>query len=269
MYALVIGKRRQGKSTLSMSLALAKSDTVIVYDPNTQFREWGDPMSVDQIENALLAPEPYQDTPNEETREVVVKNVYKNVYIFRPTNPPYDSPEDGFSELAEMLWYWEDFTLIVDEASTVQSQHNMNSKLERMIRQGPANVHVVQASHRVVDFHRFSRAMGTDFFFFRTPERKDVARISEEYDRRMERILPYLGVYELAHHWQASGGIESTSVWRCPKDWFVELGHREKEVLTGDESPQEQETQQRLIEMPGLVPADEDPALDDIRKGKL
>lgn len=239
-----------------MSLAMSKADTIVVYDPNAQFREWREPLTVEQINHKM------QFEPKESEGPI------KNIMIFRPTNPPYETPEDGFNDLAEMLWYWRDYAFIVDEASTVQTHAALNEKLERMLRQGPQDVHVIQATHRLVDLHRFSRAMSTDFFVFRTSEKKDIARLAEEFDARLPRILPNLSAYEVVHHWQGVGGVESTSVWRCPKDWFVQLGHGEKEQLAGA-TPEESEPKQKdLIEIPGLTREDEDLALLDIKRKK-
>jgi len=227
MNALIVGKRRMGKSTLALALGRMHSNIIIVYDPNTQYRDFGPARSIAEIDAAMAH---FSDEANELPPEPVVM-------VFRPRT---ESIDEDFSALAEMLWKWDGFSFVVDEAPTLQTPHNINDRLARLLRQGPAGVSVFQTCHRVVDVNRLARALCTDYFFFRSTQQKDVGNMAAEFDDRLARILPSLRAFELVHHWQGVGGVDEISIWRNPKPWFVELGHGEHEYTreAGDDEPE-------------------------------
>ena len=49
MTALVLGRRRQGKSTLALALAASQHPTTVVFDPNAQFQRFPYTSDVDRI----------------------------------------------------------------------------------------------------------------------------------------------------------------------------------------------------------------------------
>lgn len=216
MHALLVGKRRMGKSTLALKLAFLHSNIVIVYDPNTQFREFGPAQSVYQINAQMAFLESDEAEPLAEPL----------VMVFRPRTGMF---EEDFEALSDMLWQWNGFSLIVDESPTLQTPHAINARLDRWIRNGPAGVSIYQTCHRVNDLNRLSRSLCSDYFFFRSNQKKDVAQMAAEFDDRLERLLPSLGAWEVIHYWLAKGGQGEISIWRDPKVWFVELGHGETE----------------------------------------
>jgi hypothetical protein len=208
VYGLILGKRYQGKSTLALSIACSLSSTVVIWDPNSQFLEV--PLvSIESLEGR------FDEVAGGELGRLTV----------RVTRDDY---EEAFQELADQLWNWEDYCLIVDEAATVQKPSWIHPGLKRAITRGPASVSVIQTAHRMSDFHRMSQAQATDVFFFRSTQARDVERIADEFDPRLEAVLPQLGRYEVAHYWlDPVGGIEHLAVWRKPRDWFIEIGRRD------------------------------------------
>jgi len=227
-----------GKSTLALALSRLHSNIIIVYDPNSQYREFGDPKTIPQIEATM---EWFSDPENPEPPEPVI-------LVFRPRVGFF---EDDFGALADMLWKYDGYSLVVDEAPTLQTPHNINSQLARIIRQGPAGVSIFQTCHRVPDANRLSRALCTDYFFFRSTQSKDVANMAAEFDDRLIRILPTLEAYQVVHHWQGKGGKDELAIWRDSKPWFIELGHGETEYRHEDAEPDGGGAAQgTLIELP-------------------
>lgn len=230
MNALIVGKRRMGKSTLALALARLHSNLTIVYDPNTQFREFGAPRSIAEIEATVkFFSEGPDDQPPPEQPVILV---------YRPRVGLF---HEDFTALANMLWQWDGYSFVVDEAPTLQTPHAINDELGRLVRQGPAGVSIFQTCHRVPDVNRLSRALCTDYFFFRSTQQKDVGNMADEFDDRLERILPSLKPYEVVHHWQGKGGTDEISIWRDSRPWFIELGHGETESQFGGQSADEAE----------------------------
>lgn len=248
MNALIVGKRRMGKSTLALALARLHSNIIIVYDPNSQYREFGDPKSVPQIQATL---DWFSDPENPEPTEPII-------LVFRPR---VDHFEEDFGALADMLWKYDGYSIVADEAPTLQTPHAINSQLARIVRQGPAGVSIFQTCHRVPDVNRLSRALCTDYFFFRSTQSKDVQNMAAEFDDRLVRILPALKAYEVVHIWQAKGGASELAIWRDSKPWFVELGHGETEYTHEGEADDGGggAAQGALIELPDdTTPVDND-----------
>jgi hypothetical protein len=242
MNALVIGVRRQGKSTLSLAVAQSQSKTTIIFDPNEQYRNFP---AVDVVQvDALLR----------ETEEGKRRHIIRVV-------PELDIPE-CFDSLADVLWGWEDLTFIIDEASTVQSSNTVHPKLERILRRAHASFHTIQTSHRITDFHRLSRAVSiSDVFAFRTVQSGDIKRMGEEIDGRLIAILPTLGLYEVAHWWLRPGGDFALSVWRDPEEWYIDIGRDEKDRKNLDAEGKPEESQQVMFQPAGDTKPEDDPAL--------
>jgi len=250
--ALVLGIRRQGKSTLSLRLAQARASTTVIFDPNEQFRNFP-AVDVNDVEEALQATVPEK---GHRDRPAVVRVV------------PELEPESCFDTLSETLWTgrWDDMTLIVDEANTVQTANQINGNLERILRRAPAAFHTIQTSHRIVDFHRISRSVSiTDVFAFRSVQVGDIKRMGEEIDDRMVGVLPTLGKYEVAHWWIDQGGYRALSVWRRPEEWYVDIGRPDGVV----EEPKLDEKGQALLYRPeGDTKSEDDPVLRGLKRGK-
>lgn len=255
MNALIVGKRRMGKSTLALALSRLHANIIIVYDPNTQFREFGEARTIPQIQATL---EWFSDPENPEPEQPVI-------LVFRPRVDHFD---EDFTALADMLWRFDGYTILVDEASTLQTPHQINPSLARIVRQGPAGVSIIQTCHRVPDINRLGRALCTDYFFFRSTQSKDVANMAAEFDDRLDHILPMLKAYEVVHHWAGSGGVDELSIWRDSKPWFIELGHGEHEYTRETEADEDPEPQGSFIQMPDTTtPVEKDKVYTSLKAG--
>lgn len=216
-HAVIWGRRRQGKSTLALALALASGrKPVVIFDPCEQFRNFasGGPGDLALIENALVRGEP----------EIVRYRVMGD-------------PESEFSHLMELLdggnWAWGDYSLIVDESSQLQRAQGFHPAIARLIRQAPDDVLVVQTLHRPSETHPTVRALCTDYFFFQTFLQRDLEVIAGNYGPEVARAVSRLAPYEVLHFWLGDTGAPKWKVWNDPKLWFVDLRSRdESEVLS-------------------------------------
>jgi hypothetical protein len=233
-----------------------KSDTVVVWDPNGHFRDFPQ-FSLQGIADYF-----------QQSAEIAEADGYeiitKTVMVFHP-GVGEDGREADFEALVDILWPYDDYTLIVDEAASVQRLNWLHPKLELLTRSSAMNVGVIQTSHRITDFHPLCRNLYTDMFLFRTTQTRDLKRIGEEIDDELPAILPTLPQYNLVHYWLVSGGEERISIWDHPEWWFVEIGRGEKEDETVAQEPK---GQQALMRPPGLTPQDEDPIAKQIGTSK-
>lgn len=207
MHALIVGKRYQGKSTLALSVAMSNRGTVIVWDPNAQYRDLPH-VRIDAIPGVI---EKYGDIAIRVTR---------------------DDYQEAFHELGECLWDFRDYCLLIDEASTLQTPQSIDPMLKRYVTRAPASVAIIQTAHRISDFNQASQAQATDLFFFRTTAARDLDRIEDEYGPGVRDSLPRLGPYELMHYWRDSkGGMEYASRWSAGEIWFIEIGREDGQIL--------------------------------------
>lgn len=210
MNALILGRRRQGKSTLALSLGLAHNASVVIFDPNAQFRAFPYTSQTGRIVEALESeiPEP--------------------VVVFRPRP---GAIEDDFEALAQTLWpanqtdpLWENYAFLVDECSAIQSPQWLHPSLERLLRLTPTDITLIQTTHRLVDTHRLTRALATDVFLFHSTSGKDLAIIEQEFESvELAKIVSNLKVYQCAHYTIAEGGERKFWIWEDPRDWFLEI----------------------------------------------
>lgn len=202
MLAVVIGRRRQGKSTLALSLATSNQRTVIVFDPNNQY-------------GALPVIESLPDWMAESTPQSIGRIV--------PIDPLAD-----WEALAEELdgggWKWGEYTLILDECSMLMGTNKVNPALERYARTSPKDVDVILTTHRTVDVHTLFRALSTDWFIFQQHLDRDLEVIADNFGADVAEASKTLAEYHLIHFWLATGGAPEWRVWDRPEDWYIDIG---------------------------------------------
>ena len=207
MLAVIIGRRRQGKSTLALSLAIAQRRTVIIFDPNDQYG------AVPAIQPAELDGWMTAAGPDDVARIVPV--------------PPV---EDAWVEIIQTLdggtWRWADYTLIVDECSMLMTPSYLDAALERFARTSPADIDIVMTTHRPRDVHSLVRALATDLYVFQTTLARDLDVLRDNYGPELAEAVQRLSQYHVVHYWLGAGGRPQHSIWDRPNEWFVDIGRR-------------------------------------------
>jgi len=205
MNTLIFGRRRQGKSTLSLTVAVHQYPRVIVFDPNCQFRRF--PVTSDPEDIQLWA-------------EENIDNGELSIVVFRPNT---DTLYDDFEALVNALWDYEQFSFIIDEASVLQSPSWIHPSLDKLIRQG-RDIAIIQSTHRCVDTNRIVRGLITDGWFFQTEGQPDLTMIAADYMPALSEQLRGLGKHETAHYWiTEDGGLHRFNIWTNPDDWYVKI----------------------------------------------
>lgn len=207
MNALIFGRRRQGKSTLSLVLAAATgAQTILILDPNDQYGH------VPVLHLADLA-----------------------VWLRRGGRLARIMPEQPVADFAAVLavldagrWAWADWALVVDESSYLQRPQAIDPEFERLMRQSPADIHLVQNTHRVVDTHNLVRALATDVFIFATHLQRDLDYLALNFGPGLADRAATLAPYQVIHWWVAPGGAPAWQVWNEPQAWYYNIGRDSK-----------------------------------------
>ncbi len=199
-HAVLWGRRRQGKSTLALTLAIiSKKRPILIFDPCDQFKFF--PVLVN-LEVAM-----------------------QTTGIFRI--PTTGNPESDFTDLMTELdggsWEWSDYALIVDETSQLQRPQSAHPSILRLIRQGPDDIFVAETLHRPSETHSTVRALSTDYFIFQTSLRRDLDVIEDNYDKDVADAVKKLGEYQCVHVWIDRGGVLRWSIWANSMLWYIPL----------------------------------------------
>ena len=198
MNALIYGRRRQGKSTLSLALALSTDKQVAIFDPNAQFHVGAIVTTADELNRSLDEGE--------------------HVVVFRPRPDEIDA---DFTIFGSTVWQWNPLAVIIDETSSVQSANRIHPELERLLRQAPDGVDLIQSTHRLVDTQRLTRSLATDMFFFQSTLRADLAVVEAEVSAKVAERIRSLPVYQCLHYWIDVGGVSRYSIWSESEVWYV------------------------------------------------
>lgn len=215
MNILILGRRRQGKSTLSLALALSRSETVVILDPNRQYPDF------ERVADSAALDDRLEDS----------------AHYLRVGDPPLvicvDAPDidAAMSDIGPLLrdkWN-EDVALVIDEANSLQRPHSIHPELDLIMRRCKASFTLVQNTHRLVDLHRRTRHLVDSAYFFscRVPGDLEVLRSEFEVEELAE-VLPHLP----AHHcvrWWIVGGEVRWEILNQPEIWFIDL-HNSNEL---------------------------------------
>ena len=205
---LVVGRRLQGKSTLSLVLARTEHPSIVIWDPNCQYRRIPSFERLQDVQRELETPQ--------------------TLLAFRPSP---DALEPDFEALVTVLRDYTDWTLVVDEAHNLQGRGWLHPDLAWLIRQapigsGPERVSVIQSTHRLVDLHTDVRALATDSYLFFADLARDLDGIENQYGPEVRSAVSRLPEYHVLHYWLGSGGRRQWRVWDKPQAWYLDIGRR-------------------------------------------
>ena len=221
MNALIFGRRRQGKSTLALRLAMTYHHSVFIFDPNVQYH-LGEGVPVFHDLEDLQAW--IDDT-----------HVDHGLVIYRPrVNRSSQSLEESFSDFTEVISVKGHWALVIDEASYLQSHARIDPALEGLMRQAPrdgarnlqgqvVDVSIIQTTHRPVDCHSVCRALASDTFFFSTSLRRDLDFVEAQYGPEVSGGLTDLERWHTVHLYSDANGAQRFTIWTQPSAWYVPI----------------------------------------------
>lgn len=220
MNALIFGRRRQGKSTLALRLALSYHHTVFLFDPNAQYHLGAGVPMFQELEDLQ---EWMED-----------RRVDHGIVIYRPrVNRQSQSLDESFADFAEVISQKGHWGLVIDEASYLQNHARIDPALEGLMRQAPrdgarnaagqvVDVSIIQTTHRPVDAHSICRALCSDTFFFQSSLRRDIDFIESQYGPEVSGALTDLPRWNTVHVYD-SGGRQQFTIWDRPDAWYLDI----------------------------------------------
>jgi len=203
-HAVIWGRRRQGKSTLALALAIASGKRpIIIFDPCDQYAAW-----------------PAVD-------EELLEELLDSDFGIARYSPGGQDPEQAFSNLMLVLdggvWRWSDYALIIDESSILQRPQRLHPALDRLVRQAPDDILVIQTMHRPSDAHPLVRSLASDYFWFQTYLARDLEVVEDTWGAEVADEISRLPSYHLLHFWLDFGGEPRWKIWNDPSIWYVPL----------------------------------------------
>lgn len=231
---LILGKRRQGKSTLALSLALNRHSVVVIFDPDLQYQHCADiPIRIEKLSEIRLGMAVLEKALQNEKLGTTIISV-------SPDRAICDQVWNAFSDtLAE---YPSGYAVIVDEAWNLQKATHINPKLQDMIRSsgnrpqiGSGQIEhnedftLIQTSHRFADLSTNVRSIATDFFIFRSTLTHDLDAIEAAFSPHVSREdVSGLGNHQALHiRDDHNGGIRAT-ILRDPSKWHATINNSDR-----------------------------------------
>lgn len=206
MFAIVIGKREQGKSTLSLFIAREWSERVMIFDPRRQFNQGY--ITHDFVE--------FQELLDERDARIVV---------YQPLSEDDDSEFVFIAREALARGFVSNpsgkFVLLVDEAQDLAKTGQSMQALSRFVRKTKTDTAaLVMNFHRPADVATIFKALPTDMFIFRTTLGNDIAwlkeNVGEDVADRVRQLPDHIFIHVKVDR----------DKWRIidtPESWFVPL----------------------------------------------
>lgn len=192
----IFGRRGKGKSTLAYHHAKRLNRGVLIYDCNAQF-------TIGRVVDDLS-----------DLHEAFERD--ESPIVFRP-----DNVERDFGPFAQIVWGCHDVSLIVDEASLLQSPQGIHLWLDKLIRLGrDREITVITTQHRPQDSHGIVMSLAMDMFFFRTTHPKDLSRIEDHTTEEVRQKVEKLEGFQYLH-WSVEE--ETFYVNDDPASWRIQI----------------------------------------------
>lgn len=207
MIHIAVGRRKRGKTTLSMYLA-RRSPSRVVFDPRGLVGCVTRYQTIDDIDRGFWTLTPGDDTTP--APEIVIT--------------PLDDVEQSFTYVSQhvrnVVREQPDraLTFLVDEVRFVKLQ---NKAFDWILRcADPGHVHVVLTCHRLVDVHPDIRGIADHFLLFQTTESNDLKLIDDQFGEDVRRRVERLDLHQFVQY-DASAG----ETYECldPSSWYVPL----------------------------------------------
>lgn len=221
MNTLIFGRRRQGKSTLALRLAMTYHHTVFCFDPNNQY-------NLGEAVPVIHETEDLQEWIDN-------REIDHGIVIYRPrVNRQSQSLDESFADFVEVIQAKGHWGLIVDESTYLQNHARIDPALEGLMRQSPrdgarnaagqvVDVSIIQTTHRPVDAHSICRALCSDTFLFAASLRRDIDFVEAQYGPEVAQHLTNLQRWHTVHVYADASGRQQFTIWDNPQAWHIDI----------------------------------------------
>lgn len=184
----IFGRLGKGKTTLAMFLAAQENRGTLAFDPSEAIDVGiqispGDTFNGSTVEQNLRAAVEQQISP----------------VVFRTRFGA--NLEKEFEVFARFAYSLHQVSIVVDEASSLQSPQWIDPYLDNLIRYRRRHDLTVIATHHIVkDANDVLRSLVSDFYFFETHDRKDLERIEFFTNAQVREAVEQLRDLEFVHY---------------------------------------------------------------------
>lgn len=195
---LIFGRRREGKTTLALSLALATGKSVFIFDPRGEI----------YLPGAVISNEIVDIIDSLNDSKLVIYH-------------PQDEVVEEFSFVAETLKHRHNFVLVLDEAHWIQKPMWVHEGLGDLIRTAPDDVDLIQTMHAPADSWGRGRSLATDWYMFRLTRPADLKAVAEQCGEEIAKVVGQLPKHHYMHY---AVDDHTFQVNDKPESWLVSGG---------------------------------------------
>lgn len=202
---LVIAFKNQGKSTLALHIAREKHKPIIAYDEHEVYTDVGQVVDLDELEDYVTDG---------------LKRDDFLVYV-----PSGENEQEEFNEFCARIWKPVGVTILIDEASYIQTSGHASKYLKKLLRLNEEryNVSLIQATHRATELSTVTRSQSWDWYILFTPDPRDIGVIRERWGDAVAAAVQQLD-FDSHHYIHVSATLKGKfEVITEPQSWYENL----------------------------------------------
>lgn len=229
MNVLIMGRRGLGKTTLAEFIALKLNPNRVAFDPGDQYQDF----AVRTSDLEVVRDEFERDWQDEPLSLSYIPPV--------GPDPAADQVEPFWNSFANLLWEFTgrheggaSYSLIIDEASELQSPAYVNPWLMRFIRRAPRRergdvnpVETIQTFHRPQDLNGIVASQVDEFYIFKMTKERDLEVIAKEWGDEVAQAVKGLRSPKTNPPGRDVLKLDQeTSKWEVitdPSTWYVDI----------------------------------------------
>jgi hypothetical protein len=211
---LVIAFKNQGKSTLGLHIARMNRKPIIAFDEHEVFTRVGHVVDLDELEDYIT--------------DGLKRNDFL-VYV-----PSGENEQEEFNEFCARIWKPANVTILIDEASYIQTSGHAAKYLKKLLRLNEEiyNVSLVQCTHRATELSTVSRSQSWDWYILFTPDPGDIRVIRDRWGDEVANAVQQLD-YDSHHYVHVSATLKGKyEVITDSDSWYENLRPKE-EIYNG------------------------------------
>lgn len=234
MNAIIIGRRRQGKSTLAFFLAWERAQLILIWDPNSQYRNFPAIAGSNRFEKLGEAIQ----RSGEHTFDAVGGGREQKIVVIRFV-PDENNLWDDFEQFGWIVRQncGGTYAVIVDESDELQSPQKMHPQLNWFMRRAPTEVdapetvHFFQQTHSPKDVYGKARNLASNFYFFHTQGDNELDAIVElTGDESIREEVKTLPLRHVLTWWIDDQGEPQYFIVDNPESWYINIGSNRGEL---------------------------------------
>lgn len=226
MNDICVGQRAEGKTTLGLWLAFCNSRLVLMWDP----RAMG---AGERVHN----PDEFEEAIDNACDNIRQRRVDGVLISYVPESGELDKEFADFCSVPFPPGFpRHKFSVVIDEAAQLQKPNWIDPNLDRVVRQAPRSILVIQTTHSLQDYHRASKDLMDDLYCFKMKGRSlDAAVDYMDGGEDMRAAIAALPPHHLLHYSFARHCGPEFEIWDDPTQWYVRIDSRAQEIQSSSE----------------------------------